>query len=140
MYPLRTNRSIIAYIVLTIVTCGIYSIWFLWQMSNDMNRLCQGDGKHTPGLLSFILLSLVTCGFYSLFWYYSVCERVAAYLVRNNKPVPVDGTKWLLWSIVGSLICGLGSLYANYLLFNALNLASADYNSKLSFGNPTMQE
>ena len=101
------------------------------SLAADVNEACREDGKHTTGLLGFLLLSLITCGIYSIIWWYGTAERLADYGRRNNAPgVEIDGVKFLLWYLVGSLVCGLGSLYAMYLHIKSLNAVCADYNRR----------
>ena len=68
--PVKNDRSLIGWLLLSIVTCGIYSYYFLYCLARDINVMCQDDGDSTPGLAAFILLSFVTCGFYAYYWYY----------------------------------------------------------------------
>lgn len=55
--PLKTDRGLLGYIVLSILTCGIYSYYFIYTVARDVNTACAGDGKSTGGLVQFILLS-----------------------------------------------------------------------------------
>ncbi len=68
------ERSIGLAIVLTIVTCGIYGIYWLICLADDMNTLAD-DGENTSGGIVF-LLSLVTCGIYGVYWAYKQGQRV----------------------------------------------------------------
>ena len=77
---MKTDRSLVAYILLSIITCGIYSYYFLYAMARDANVICSADGKKTGGLLAFILLSIVTCGIYGL-W---VEKRLLQWKARNT--------------------------------------------------------
>lgn len=74
--PVQADRSLPMWIILSIVTCGIYSWYFLYELARDMNVMCQNDGETTPGLAQFILLSIVTCGFYAYWWYYKIGNRM----------------------------------------------------------------
>lgn len=76
--PIKTDRGVIGWLLLSIVTCGIYSYYFLYCLARDINVMCQDDGDFTPGLAAFILLSFVTCGFYALYWYYKIGNRLQA--------------------------------------------------------------
>lgn len=58
--PIKADRSLIGWLLLSLVTCGIYSFYFLYCLARDVNTLCQDDGDYTPGLAEFILLSFVT--------------------------------------------------------------------------------
>lgn len=76
--PVKADRSLIGWLLLSLVTCGIYSFYFLYCLARDINVMCQDDGDSTPGLAAFILLSFVTCGFYAYYWYYKIGNRLQA--------------------------------------------------------------
>ena len=60
----KSDRSFVLYIILCIVTLGIYGFIFWHFYAQDVNIVCAGDGRHTNGLLIAILLSVVTLGIY----------------------------------------------------------------------------
>ncbi|MCR5201535.1 MAG: DUF4234 domain-containing protein [Lachnospiraceae bacterium] len=66
-------RNIAVAILLSIVTCGIYEIYWFVKMNDEVNRL-SGHPDATSGVVAF-LLSLVTCGIYSLYWLYIMGTR-----------------------------------------------------------------
>ena len=37
--PLKTDRGLLGYIVLSILTCGIYSYYFIYTVARDVNTL-----------------------------------------------------------------------------------------------------
>lgn len=129
MNMLKTNRSLLGYILLNIVTLGIYSLFFFHGIARDMNIACQGDGKKTGGLLAFIFLSAITCGIYSFVWYYKLGERIADNSRRRGVACNVDGGNTLLWMILGSMLCGLGPLIALHKLIDGMNDLFAAYNA-----------
>ena len=128
--PLKTDRSLVMYILLSIVTCGIYGYYFLYCMARDVNIACEGDGQKTPGLLPFILLSFVTCGFYALFWYYNLANRLANNAPRYGLSFQENGTTVLLWYLVGLLLCGIGPYVAMYFLIKNTNAICDAYNRR----------
>ena len=95
--PLKTDRSLVTYILLSIITCGIYSYYFIYKMAYDVNIACEGDGQETAGLVKFILLSIITCGIYAWFWYYNLGNRLADNAGRYNMNFQENGTTVLLW-------------------------------------------
>lgn len=131
MNYVTTRRSVFWFYVLTIITCGIYGIYFTFRIKEDVNAICADDGKHTPGLFTLFFLSLITCGIYSFVWYYNLNERIGWYFERHLKSKTVDGVKYLLWSILGVLTCGLASIYATFLMVKGLNECSEIHNSKV---------
>lgn len=66
---LKDDRGLASYIILSIITCGIYSYYFLYKLAHDVNIACENDKQTTPGLAAFIILSFVTCGIYACYWY-----------------------------------------------------------------------
>lgn len=134
--PLKTDRGLLAYIVLDIITCGIYGYYFLYAMARDVNIACEGDGKKTGGLIAFILLSYITCGFYALYWYYSLGNRLAANAPRYGMNFQENGTTVLLWYLVGLLLCGIGPYVAmHYLIKNTNSICSAYNQAHGLYGN-----
>lgn len=68
------QRSIPLYIILSIVTCGIFGlVWFV-MITNDLNQL-EGNPQATSGGLS-LLLTIVTCGIYGLYWAFKCGEKI----------------------------------------------------------------
>ncbi|WP_081846629.1 DUF4234 domain-containing protein [Butyrivibrio sp. AE3004] len=69
-----TGRSIALAIILSIVTCGIYNIYWFIVLTDETNVLCNRQHE-TSGVLAF-LLTIVTCGIYGWFWAYKLGEKV----------------------------------------------------------------
>lgn len=137
MRHIKTDRSLLVYILLSIVTCGIYSLCFFYSLAKDVNEMCRGDGKNTTGLLGFILLSLVTCGIYSWIWYYSLGNRLAENAPRYGRIFSENGTTVILWMLFGSLVCGIGSFVAMHIIIKNTNELARAYNAanRSPFGN-----
>lgn len=127
--PLQTDRSLGMYILLTIVTCGIYGYYFIYKMAKDVNTACEGDGKSTSGLAAFILLSIVTCGIYAWVWYYNLGNRLQSNAPRYGLNFTENGTSVLMWLIFGSLLCGIGQFIAMNILIKNSNALCAAYNN-----------
>ena len=80
------NRSIPMIIILSIVTCGIYYLIWLYQTESELNNTL-GDTKDSPGLE--LLLVIVTCGLYSIYWFYKYCKKTAE-LSERMQVLPAD--------------------------------------------------
>ena len=129
--PIKTDRGVIGWLLLSIVTCRIYSYYFLYCLARDINVMCQDDGDSTPGLAAFILLSFVTCGFYGLYWYYKIGNRLQANAPRYGLMFQENGTTVLMWQIVGALLCGLGPIFAMNIIIKNTNAMATVYNTRL---------
>ena len=58
-------RNIALAIVLSIITCGIYGIYWFIVLTDETNQLAEPNG--TSGGMAF-LFTLITCGIYGWFW------------------------------------------------------------------------
>lgn len=86
--------------MLSIVTCGIYGIYWMVCLIDDLNIACE-QPQDTPGLTVF-LLSLVTCGIYMIYWCYKAGDKVT--YIRRRAGAPVDSnasTLYLILAIFG---------------------------------------
>ncbi len=124
-----TDRSILVYIILSFVTCGIYGFYFVYSIARDLNIMCSGDGENTPGLAAYIALSIVTCGIYNLWWVYKIGNRLAANAPRYGMQFQENGTTVLMWYIIGILLCGLGPWIGMYIIIKNTNMLAAAYNN-----------
>lgn len=131
--PLKTDRGLLGYILLSIVTCGIYSYYFIYTIARDVNVACEGDGQSTGGLLKFILLSIVTCGIYSFWWEYSLGNRLAMNAPRYGMSFTENGTSVLMWLLFGVLLCGIGPYIAMNILIKNTNSICMAYNRQHGF-------
>ncbi|MFZ4578536.1 MAG: DUF4234 domain-containing protein [Myxococcota bacterium] len=84
------QRSIPLYVILTIVTCGIWGIVWFFQLGGDIQSL-RGDGKPSAG--TDFLLTIVTCGLWGIYvsyqWPTLLLEplRARGRQVDSNLPV-----------------------------------------------------
>ena len=127
---IEEKRQIGLYILLSIVTCGVYHFIFFHQFAKDMNIICDGDGEETPGIGDLILFSLLTCGIYSFYWFYKLGNRQAANAKRYNVTINENGTSVLVWMLLGGLIAGIGYIIAYYILIKNMNTLASAYNRK----------
>lgn len=123
------ERSFAQYLLLTFVTCGIYGIIFKYKLTEDVNRICEGDGQHTMNYLAALLLTIVTCGIYGYVWMYQIGDRIQQtagkkYGITSN----ISGVKLLALTLAGTVTCGVCGYIADYELINGVNELAAAYN------------
>ncbi|MEQ8349939.1 MAG: DUF4234 domain-containing protein [Leptospiraceae bacterium] len=83
-------------LLLTFVTCGIYGLIWIYQVSAALSQELPEEGIN-PGMV--ILLSFVTCGIYSLIWYYKMGEWLQKAGQKHGKTLENEGTLLLLLGI-----------------------------------------
>lgn len=78
-------RSIASCIILTLITCGLYSLIWASNLNDESNYLSE-EPKPTSGTAA-VLLILLTCGIYYFFWAYKQGERIdRARSIRGMTP------------------------------------------------------
>ena len=126
---LKTNRGLIKYILLSIITFGIYGLVLMSSVSSDINTIAgRYDGKKTMHycLLIFIV-GPITCGIATLVWYHKLSARIGAELGRRGINYSFGASDYWLWNVVGSLIVVGPFIFFNK-LFTAMNMLSENYN------------
>ena len=68
------SRSIVARIIFSIITCGIYSLIWLKNLADDVNEIT-GNKEDTSGIM-VLFLSIITCGIYTIYWAYKTGEKL----------------------------------------------------------------
>lgn len=71
--PVIQKRDIVVAILLSIITCGIYGLYWMVVMTDDANKV-SGDNKTSGGMA--LLFSIITCGIYGLYWNYKMGEKM----------------------------------------------------------------
>ena len=117
------TRSIPLYIILSLVTCGIFAIYWLVCLVNDLNNAA-GTPNDTNGVV-VVLLDIVTCGIYGLFWVYKAGDKVAR--IKQAQGLPVSGNEGILYLVLQIFQLGI----INYCLIqNELNQYSNYANNR----------
>lgn len=128
---LKDNRNLVKFILLSIVTLGIYSIVFFSGVSTDINIIASRyDGKKTMHYcLLFFIVGIVTLGIGYLVWYHALSNRIGAELKRRGIQYNFGAGSFWLWNVLGILIL-VGPLVYVHKLCKAMNLLAADFNTK----------
>ena len=126
---LKTNKSLVKFILLSLITFGIYGIVILSSVSNDINIIASRyDGKRTMHycLLCF-LVGNITFGIGYIVWYHKISNRIGTELNRRGINYSFGAKDYWLWNVLGSLII-VGPFIYTYKLLKATNLLCENYN------------
>lgn len=91
------KRNLVGCIIFSFVTCGIYTLFWLAGIIND---ICDMKGEARTGGRD-ILLSFVTCGLYAFYLYYRIGEDID--FIKNQRGLPSNNTGllYLILSLLG---------------------------------------
>lgn len=94
---LRTKRGLLKYLLLGLVTFGIYDIWQMSEVGTTLNLIAtRRDGKRTMHYcLMFFLLGWLTLGIGWLVWYHKLSSRIGTEQAARGLPVTVTAATLL---------------------------------------------
>lgn len=92
------SRSIPIAIILSIVTFGIYGLYWLYSLANDINTLTH---QEQPSGFKVLVLTIITLGFYELYWLYKAGERINEFQLERG--IISDNYRSLVYLILGIL-------------------------------------
>lgn len=104
------QRSVGLAIVLYFVTCGLYSLYWMYVLTNDIGRL-NNDQSFSGGKV--LLLSIVTCGIYTLFWYYQLGKQLQQAQQNAGLPSSDDSLIYLILGVFGLGIVSMAIAQSN---------------------------
>lgn len=93
--PTIKKRDIAVAILLSIVTCGIYSIYWFIKMTDETNYITDQRDAFSGGVA--FLLTLVTCGIYGYVWAYKMGDAYD----RLDQRAANTGVIYLVLSLLG---------------------------------------
>ncbi|MGN0702907.1 MAG: DUF4234 domain-containing protein [Lentihominibacter sp.] len=114
-----TERSIALSIVFTIITCGIYGLYWLYKLAEETDLVLGTRSEASPAMV--VVFSIITCGIYNIYWCYkqgSKFEEYGRYTGRN------DAESWSVMMLVLALVnyfCGVTMLIAYALMQDKIN-------------------
>ncbi len=100
--PQLVPTSIGLYIVLTIITCGIFGWYWLFRMAEDL-KILSGDEKATSGGM-VVLFYIITFGIYGWYWLFKQGEWVDQVKYSQGYPSSNTGILYLVLAILGLAI------------------------------------
>ena len=103
-------RSVFGLIFLSIITCGIYHLYWLYATTSELNDYI-GDYDTSGGAV--ILYGLLTCGIYFIYWYYKVGKRILKAQKIANQEQSDDSVLYLILCLFGLSIVSSAIIQSN---------------------------
>jgi len=98
-----SERGIPLYIVLSVLTCGLFQIYWFIVLAGDIKRLMGGTKPN--GVIDF-LLGFITCGIYMLYCYYQYPKYIVE--IQEKRGIGVNDVS--LISLLVGIFFGIISL------------------------------
>lgn len=126
---LKTNKGLLKFILLSIITFGIYGIVCFSSVGESINAAASRyDGKKTMHYcLLFFLIAPITFGIAYIVWYHKISARMGKELARRGIGYSFSAADFWLWNVLGSFIV-VGPFVYLHKMFKACNLICDHYN------------
>ena len=90
------KKNIVTCVVLTIITLGIYGLYWIAKINDDIKTLSKDDTMPSGGMV--VLLSIITCGIYSIYWAYKMGQLL--YKAQKDRKVEDAKDNSILYLII----------------------------------------
>lgn len=110
-----TNRNVAIAVILSLVTCGIYGLFWMASINDDAN-LVSDETNDTSGILA-VILTIITCGIYGIYWNYKMGQKLYGAGTKNNVTISDNSLVYLIMALLGVFVPGL--VLVNYCLMQS---------------------
>ncbi len=94
-----TRREIVTCILLSIITCGIYGLYWLSCLADDLNKVSAEPQPTSGGTV--VLLSIVTCNIYLFVWLNRAGSQLCrARQMRTGYPGENNGVLYIVLALL----------------------------------------
>lgn len=125
---LPTERGLLKFIFLSLITFGIYGVVILIRISEEINIVAsRADGQRTMHYMLMMMLTPITLGIYPIVWQHTLCNRIGAELRRRGYNYKFGAGTFWGWGVFGSLIL-IGPFIYFHKYFKSMNLINRSYN------------
>lgn len=93
------ERNIAVSIILTIVTCGIYGIYWFVVLTDEAKIASKDETAPSGGIT--LLLNIVTCGIYGIYWAYKMGKTLMSAKETNGMTAEDNSVLYIILQIFG---------------------------------------
>lgn len=93
------RKEVALCIILTIVTCGLYGIYWMYTLTEDLNAIVP-EQTATPGA-NVILFTILTCGIYGVYWLYVQGEKIDYVKRQRGLSSSYTGLVYIVFAFLG---------------------------------------
>lgn len=97
------KRDVVKAIIFSFITCGIYAIYWMMKITDEVNEL-SGEQNTTTGGMA-VVFTFITFGIYCVYWMYKMGEGINKAQQKRNMHVEGNaGILYLVLSLFGLAI------------------------------------
>ena len=96
------QRNLALCIIFSIITCGIYELYWIVCVTDDANELSENP-NYASGILA-LLLTIITFNIYGLYWAYQMGEKIDIAKQKRGRTSSNSGILYLILQLIFPLI------------------------------------
>ena len=108
------KRSIPKAIIFSLITCGIYSFYWLYKLTDETHAVLGRQNTASGGMA--LLYTIITCGLYGIYWVYMMGQAITE--AKEQRSMHSDGNTGIIYTVL--YVFGL-FLISQALLQDSLN-------------------
>jgi hypothetical protein len=120
------RREVPIFIILSIVTCGIYTIIWMFGVIKDTNKMYAAFGEQTE-----IEHPLIPALIGSIYWMYYNGNKMKRVGEKRGIMIAEDGAKYLLFILLGFVTCSITYYIIMAKFIGNFNALAESYNNSL---------
>lgn len=100
------KRSIVLAIILSLITCGIYSCYWTYKLTNECHYAMGRNNTASGGWVLFY--GIITFGIYFIYWIYEMGEAVAE--AKGRRGMTTNGHEGIIYLLLALFGFGIISM------------------------------
>lgn len=115
-----SSRNIVACVLFSIITCGIYTLYWIYKINQEINIITGHEDDTSGGLV--ILFGIISCGIYYVYWAYKIGDKLKGYYNKKNSSAGNDlPVLYLILMIANYIACGICTMICYCLIQDRIN-------------------
>ena len=102
------KRDVVLYTVLTIVTCGLFGLYWMAKFTNDVHRWSGKPATASGG--KAVLFTVLTCTLYFYYWIYKIGGELIE--ARREHGLPLDSVSNTMYTVVTLVMTFVSTIFA----------------------------
>lgn len=120
------QRDVVLYTVLTVVTCGLFGLYWIAKFTNDVHRWSGRPATASGG--KAVLYMVLTCTLYFYYWIYKIGGELVD--ARRERSLPADSVSNTMYTVVTVVMTFLTALFTTLQMlgenFDAMHKGEAE--------------
>lgn len=94
------NRNIVMNVILTLLTCGLFGLYWMIVITDDVVFANDREVFNTSGG-SVVLFGILTCGIYYIYWAYQMGKAMSVAQSKRNTAISDNSILYVILLLFG---------------------------------------